>query len=296
MERSFKNWLYGETSAARCALLAVYEQRDMLRYIEGPQLEREYMEKLGNFEQIVIKEEIECELLKKKQQLVQAAINRREPIDESAIDAQLDQERQEKLREAAGEAMPEEFRNLSPEEGDELQKLYREIVRDFHPEMHPELSQVHRELFKKAHEAYRRRDLDSLKLIHEMLNKTEESGLTMELMVELLSGGEENVSMRDYTTDYALVSIIYSAFKATAEEATIKEECAKYQQKAEDAMREIETMRSEFPYTAAEMLSAPEKVADYKAELELRLRNATAERERRRAEIRQLIESVEVDG
>ena len=44
---SFFDWLEREVSSAHFALLALYEKRDKLRFIDGPMLERDYMEKVG---------------------------------------------------------------------------------------------------------------------------------------------------------------------------------------------------------------------------------------------------------
>ena len=66
-KHTFTNWLNSEVTATRYALLTAFEEKERLLYIVGPQLEREYMDKVGSFEETVIKEEIECELLQKKQ-------------------------------------------------------------------------------------------------------------------------------------------------------------------------------------------------------------------------------------
>lgn len=301
-KHTFTIWLRREVTSARCALLTLYEQQDKLRYIEGSRLEKEYMDKVGSYEENVIKEEIECELLKKKQQMIQAAINRREPIDEAAIDAELEKHRQQLLKEAAG-SEPQEYAELSGEKNEELQELYRDIVKNFHPQMHPELTEAHRQLFQKAHEAYRRRDLAALKLVHEMLYSTQENGEVLELMLELLIGGsageeaeEETAAGRDHTTDYSLAAMIYSGFKPTNEEAAIREELTRCRQMTDSVMKEMEDMRLQFPYNASDMLSDPEKLEAYKEELEHRLRSATTERERRTKEIRAMIESEAVHG
>ena len=296
-KHSFALWLHSEVASTRCALLTLYEQHDKLKYIDGPRLEKVYMDAVGTYEETVIKEEIECELLREKQQMIQTAINRREPIDESAIDAELDVHRQQMLKEAAGPAAPQDYAELTSEQGDELQELYRDIVKNFHPQMHPELTEAHRQLFQKAQEAYRRRDLEALKLIHEMLYSTQEDGLALELLLELLKGDnseneEEAVTGRDYATDYSLASRIYCGFVATAEEAAIQEEWARYRQMTDAAMKEMDDMRLQFPYTAAEMLSDPAQIEAYKEELAHRLRTATTEKERRTREIRAMIESV----
>ena len=299
-KHTFTLWLQSEVASTRCALLTLYEQRDKLQYIEGPRLEKEYMDKVGTYEETVIKEEIECELLQKKQQMIQAAINRREPIDEAAIDAELENQRQQMIQEAAGPAAPQEYAELSGEQNDELQELYHDIVKNFHPQMHPELTEVHRQLFQKAQEAYRRRDLEALKLIHEMLYSTQEDGLSLESLLESLTGSkteettEEIAPNRDYATDYSLAAMIYCGFKTTNEEAAIQEEWTRYRQMTDSVMKEMDDMRLQFPYTASDMLSDPAKIEAYKEELAHRLRTATAERERRTKEIRAMIESVAI--
>lgn len=298
---SFTLWLYSEVTAVRCALLALYEQRDQLKYIEGPRLEKEYMDQVGAYEETVIKEEIECELLQKKQKMIQAAINRREPVDETAIDTELENHRQQMLQEAVGPAAPQEYAELSGEQSGELQTLYRDIVKNFHPQMNPELTEAHRQLFQKAQEAYRRRDLAALKLVHEMLHRTQEDETALELLLDFFADSKAGIETeeksepeKDYATDYSLAAMIYCGFKPTNEEAAIQEEWERYGQMTDSVMKEMEDMRKQFPYTASDMLSDPAKIEAYKEELKHRLRTATTERERRTKEIRFMIESVNV--
>lgn len=293
--RTFRQWLCGETAAARCALLALYEQRDRLLYIEGPRLEKSYMDQFGADEEPVIREEMECELLREKQRLVQAALNRREPIDEAAIDAQLEQRRQQLLREATGTAAPQEYAELSGEQSEELQALYHDIIRDFHPRMHPGQTEAHRQLFQKAQEAYRRRDLAALQLIHAMLCSTQEDGQALERLLELLSDltqREEEPAPAGSAADYSLAAVIYEAFRPTSEELTLREEQKRCRQLTDSVMKEVDELRQQFPYTAADMLSDPAKTAAYRQELVLRLHAALDERQRRTEEIRAMIEGV----
>lgn len=296
-KHTFSQWLRKEVTSSRCALLTLYEQRDKLKFIEGPQLEREYMEKIGAYEETIIKEEIECELLQKKQQMIQAAINRREPIDEAAIDAELDKQRQEMYQEAIDIPSPQDFADLTGEQSDELQELYREIVREFHPQMHPELNEVHHKLFQKAQEAYRLRDLSALSLIYDMLVSTKEDEGAISLMLELIVGigtsdEEEGTLEVENMTDYKMAAMLYSSFTPTVEEASIKEELTHFKELTDQVMQEMKYMRTIFPYTAAEMLSDPIKVAEYRKELEHRLFAAKEEIARRTEEIRMIIERV----
>ena len=291
-EHTFSLWLKSELTSAKCALLAAYERRDAMIYIERPQLDKEYIEKIGEYEQTVLIEELECELLRKKQKLVQAAINSHQiPVDEEAIDAEIDAER-ERLIEEIRQADPDSvggFAALDDEKKEELQELYRKIVKDFHPQLHPEISDVHKELFKKAQEAYRLGDLKALQLIYDMLTTTDGDyiELTMAMSFSIAEG-----EAGDFTTDYALAAELYGSFKQTSEEAAIFEQGVHYRQLMSDVFDEIEKLRAEFPFTAAEMLSDPEKVEAYKEELAYRMRSATEEKERRTNEIRMMIESV----
>lgn len=304
-EHTFANWLHSEVVSARCALLTLYEQMEKLQYIDGPLLEQTYMDKVGTFEQEVIKAEIECELLQKKQQMIQAALNRRELVDEAAIDAEIDKLRQEMFNEASGTASPQECAILTDEQSEELQRLYRSIVRNFHPQMHPELTDAHKELFKKAQEAYRHKDLDALRLIHEMLMSTIDDGISLELLLDLLAAAKdekheapkEEAEKPHASTDYKLAALIYDSFRPTAEEAAIREDWIRYRQSIESTMREMEALRQQFPYNAAEMLSNPNKVEDYKNDLEQRLCHANTECERRRQTIiNMMMEGVAAHG
>lgn len=120
-EHTFTQWLWNEVTVSKCALLTLYEQRDRIKYIERPRLEREYMEKIGSYEETIIKQEMECKLLQKKQQMIQAAINRWEPINEAAIDAEIEKERQQMRQEAVGSPAPQEYADLTGDQSDELQ-------------------------------------------------------------------------------------------------------------------------------------------------------------------------------
>lgn len=298
-KHSFLNWLEREVSSARFALLALYEKRDKLRFIDGPALEQDYMDKVGNFEESVIQEEIEVELLEKKQQMVQAAINRREPVDEAAIDAEIEKLRQQKLAEAADYGVHDagDVVELTVEQADELQKLYRTIVQCYHPQMHPEQTDVHRQLFAKAQDAYRRKDLESLRLIYDMLLQADGGadleGL-LEMLIEVVANGDGEPLRREYTTDYALAAVLYPHFRHTAEEAAIQEEWDRHKAEAAGIMAVIESIQKEFPFSAAQMLSDPEQLEAYKKELEYRLYEAKTERERLSRQIRSMIERVNV--
>lgn len=290
---SFTNWLKIEVHSARSALLRLYEEEERLKHIEGPRLEREYMEAVGHYEETVVKEEMECELLTTKQRLVQAAINRREEIDEVAIDQKIEELRKDMMDAAVGDPPPQPYADLSGEQSDELQNLYGQIVKQFHPQMHPEMTQAERELYQKAQEAYRRRDLPALKLIWEMLM----SGYA-QMELEMVEGPTElqantepvrEESTRDYTTDYSLASELYPGFIPLQEEAAILEEWKKYKEKAEEMLEALQQMKEKFPYSAQEMLENKEMLEEYKQNLENRMHIAKKQREQLTQNIKHMI-------
>lgn len=235
-QHTFTQWLQREVTSASHALLTLYEQRDRIIYVERPQLEREYMEKVGDVERTVILEEIECELLRKKQQMVQIAINRREPIDEAAIDAELDAQRQQMLAEATDEENDDTIGTFTPE----LEELYRQILREYHPQMHSEMTDAQRQLFVKAQDAYRHADMPAMQLIYKMLKDTQKSGLYIEIPIKISAGfGAENEQSVDYTTDYSLAAELYDNFQATNNDAVLREEWMRYRQMSEEVAAEI---------------------------------------------------------
>lgn len=292
---TFVTWLNKEVASSSCALLKLYEELDKLKYIEGPRLEKEYMDKIGTFEETVIKEEIECELLKEKIKMIQTAINRREAIDEAAIDEQIDLLRKEMMKEAIGDEPPKEFADLTEEQATELQEIYSAIVKNYHPETHPDLTDAHKELFKKAQETYRRKDVAALKLIYDMLVSADGEGMAFEMAMELDVSEGESADER-FTIDYTLVSDLYKNFIPTSEEAAIQEEWTRYKQKIDKVMADMDALKTVFPYTAAETLSDPNKLAEYKSELEHRLFESSKERVRLTNEIERMKEGAVQHG
>ena len=98
-KQTFYDWLAREVTSSRMALVRLYENRDRLLYVEAPQLRKKYMDVIGVYEEPVLQAELEVSLLRRKVELIQIAINRREPVDLIAIDTQLEKEKQEKEEE-----------------------------------------------------------------------------------------------------------------------------------------------------------------------------------------------------
>ena len=294
-DSTFMTWLRKEETASKLALLSAYEHRDWLVNVEGTRLRSKYMELVGDFEQTVIEEEIECELLRKKKELIQAAINRREPIDEKAIDAQLEEDRDKMIEEAQIDTEGMVPYGAAESENDEkMREIYREIVKNFHPGVNTEMTQAQKELFEKAQEAYRNRDLAALELIYDMLISTLGDSIELECVMGELQFAQAQDG--ELTEDWLLVSRVYDSFEATLEEISVREKTVHYRQQTEDTMKKIEIIKSSMPFAAKEMLDDPQKVEEYKRSLALRLQNATLERESRKREIEEMMKGARVNG
>ena len=66
LEQTYLTWLGKEVSAAKYALLVALEKKDNLLYIEEPELKEEYMQKIGIYEEQILKLELEVSLQEKK--------------------------------------------------------------------------------------------------------------------------------------------------------------------------------------------------------------------------------------
>ena len=296
-EHSFTACLRQEVTAMRCSVLALYEKQDHTQYILIPQVEKEYMAKVGDVEEPVIEAEIEVEILEKKKEMVQAVLNRREVVDEAAIDAELGILRQQKLAEAGGVMNIEgDGPDLNKDQYNELHELYSTIVRLYHPKTHPDISDAHKLLFERANDAYRRRDLEALKLIYDMMISADSDQIEIEDLLAMLKSmldtpDGETVELPDRAaTDYTLAKQLCSSFVQTAEEAALRQELEKYEYESLDVSRSIERMYNRFPLTAMEMLADPAQVEAYKKELDRRMQNAKKRNEQLTREIQEMIE------
>lgn len=293
-------WLEGELISSRYVLIKQYEEYDRMRFIEIPNMEKKYLDIFGEIEEKAIRAEIECELLEKKQEMIQTAINRRESINEAEIDAALNEKREKLIKEAQGEE-PQQFANLTSAQQDELQNVYNEIVKKYHPQMHPELTEAHKELFEKAQDAYRRRDLPALCLIKDTLDSIGEDENALELFLQLMAASqnenpEEEEKLPEHKRDYTLAGMIYKNFLPTADEAAIIEETDFYNNKCEELAQEMDTMRNEFPLSAKAMLDDPEETEKYKEELSQRLHDAEKKKTLLETKISSMLKEVSVNG
>ena len=165
-----------EVKRLRTEISMLLLERDELKFVECKNIEMHYMLFLGALEYKAF--ELYCEMLrlKRKIELIQIKKNRQEMISISCIEKVLDEEfteYQKKLQEQIDKmnTVLERSRSelLSEDEAKELKTLYRAIVKALHPDLHPESSEAQIRLFQNAVDAYENGDLNTLRIIKEMV-------------------------------------------------------------------------------------------------------------------------------
>ena len=232
--------LKAEVERLRTELSMLMLERDELKFVICKNIEAEYMLKLGGLEYKAY--EAQCNVLRLKRQLelMQARLNRQESIIMAVIETILNTEfaeYQKKLDEQVGKMNEAIERSnadvLSEEETKELKKLYRKIVKALHPDMNPNITDAQRQLFDNAVMAYKNGNLDALRAIAGMI-------------------GDADLQVNQ-----------------TDAKARLLEEKKSLEKLLENVREEIQTIKSEYPYTMKELLADDEKVEARKRELEL---------------------------
>ena len=231
--------LKAEVGSLRAELSALVLDRDALLCHECKHIEMAYMLSIGALEYKVF--ELECAILrlKRKTEMIQAKKNRQERVDLLQIENALDREFEayqarldEQIKKMNAALKRSHDLPLTQEESQELKKRYHAIVKALHPDLHSDLSDAKKQLFRNAVEAYANGDLNRLRIIATMISEPDAT-------TETLCG-----------------------FEVLTEE---KERLLGLIQNIRD---EIDTIKSEFPYTLKPLLKSPEKTEARKAELE----------------------------
>lgn len=296
--QTFYDWLLREVATSRMALIGLYEKKDKLLYVEAPPLRQRYMELIGIHEERVLAAELEVSMLRRKIEMIQSALNRREPVDIKAIDAAIETERAQVISEIeAGDRTLHELPQLSEQEERTLQRQYREITAAFHPAMNPDISETQKELYEKAQTAYRLQDVEAMKLIYDMLFAPEVSSATV-----VSADGtpyDSGKSRKEYreiasalSTDYKLAKQLYPFFMPLEEDAVVRSSLETYESQRRAVEEEIAGIRAGFPFNAAATLNDKRKTEEYLAELRARAKRCELEKKELQNQITILTEGI----
>ena len=138
---------------------------------------KHYDSKLGAWELRRLEAQCAVARLKRKITLVQACVNRGEPVRLAMVELRLETEFaewQQRIADAARTlAGAERHLNhlMTPADADELRRLYRTLVKALHPDLHPVQGDTDRLLWLRVQEAYGRSDLEELRALTLLLEK-----------------------------------------------------------------------------------------------------------------------------
>lgn len=231
--------LKNEVERMRTELSMLLLERDELQFVICKNIETEYMLKLGSIEYKAYEAQCAALRLKRKIELIQAKKNRQEKVIISAIEETLDTEFAEyqkqlneqidKMNDALKRSKAEV---LSDEDNKKLKKLYRKIVKALHPDINPDVSQAQVQLFDNAVSAYKNGDLNTLRIIGEMVGNNPLFEQHKDAMTQLV------------------------------------EERERLQGLLKSIRESIDNIKSEYPYTMKDILEDTEKTEQKKQELE----------------------------
>ena len=161
--------LQEEISTLEKELGKVILERDEMLNTVKPNLEAEYQKKIGCKELERLETEITARRCKRQIELIQAAVNRQESIEEDEIEKKLDDEFQEwyeKIEEQYRKVKEAEDRLkclMSDEDNAEFNKLYRKLVFKLHPDLNPNRSKDEENLWHRVQLAYEGGDLEEMR-------------------------------------------------------------------------------------------------------------------------------------
>ena len=231
--------LKSEVEKMRTELSMLLLERDELQFVICKNIETEYMLKLGSIEYKAYKAQCAALRLKRKIELIQAKKIRQEKVIISAIEETLDSEFAEyqkqlneqidKMNDALKRSKAEV---LSNEDNKKFKKLYRKIVKALHPDINPDVSEAQVQLFDNAVSAYKNGDLNTLKIIGEMVGNSPLPEQHKDALTQL---NEEKERLQN------LLKVIRDS---------------------------IEQIKSKYPYTMKEIIEDEEQTEQKKKELE----------------------------
>jgi hypothetical protein len=219
-------------------LADVITERDELINTIVPNLQAIYINKLGEFHQLLMELEIEERTLRYKLSLAQEYLNRQEFPDLEEIANKVERAVEEwtieveNYRRQRHAARVHFDHALSDKESLLLSVLYRKLVKALHPDINPDFTEESRELWERTLEAYRLGDLGTLLDIERSLEDKE---------------------------------IILPAAETGFE--VVRERIELLRKQIDIIQKEIEKKRKEFPMVIEYVINNPKWVADKRNEL-----------------------------
>lgn len=229
-------------------LAELFEKREYMLNYEKATLLAAYTKWIGTYKYEEFSLQVTIKRQQRKAQIIQAHINRNEPIVIEAIEQQLNEEfaeyeqlLQDQLEQIKAATEYLESPVLTEEEAKELKQIYRILVKRLHPDWNPDLTQKERDLFVRVQAAYKTANLQELRNI-------------------LLMIDAETPFNRD--------------------EKDIELEIVQYEKSIADIKERIEKLEQTFPFTMREMLADEEQLKKQQEEIQANILKLRADEEK----------------
>lgn len=177
----------------KAKLQLVVSEYDDVELKEATAIRIEYTEKIGQYECQQYELFLQYEELKHKVEMVQALINRGEEVDMTVIDhevAEILTSHYDKLN--GMRLIVDEMNNynngfeISIEVIAEIKRIYRKLMKILHPDvLDPELG-FDADLWEKTQNAYKRNDIETLRMIDDIVGDTVSAPLEAKEETELI--------------------------------------------------------------------------------------------------------------
>ena len=220
------------------------EMLNTLVHTKGPNIKARYMMFVGRLEYKVYELKVELRRWKRRRALRQAALNRGEKPDLAEIEATINKEfteflKQIDLRAKELKESAELFsaKKLSDEEYTAVRVAYLNAVKKLHPDLNPNLSKAAQGLWNEIQSAYAARDWEAVRLLASLADS--------------VAAGDEDFS---------------SAPDAVA---ALREACEKLEAKGRELTAETARIKDEVPFIYEEFLDDEEAVEERQNELKI---------------------------
>lgn len=203
-----------EVSELRKELSQLIFDHDELKYIICENIKNKYMIEIGSYEYKSYKLYCQYMRLRRKKELIQIKINRKEKIranDLEKIEDKLDQdfsEYQEKLSDRLSKINDALASSKNPvltaEQVDEFKKTYRRLVKDLHPDLNPDISEEERDLYYRVIEVYKSGDYKVMRILGEIFENKKSSKSKEKQTNTLLKLKKEKARLKELVQDMKL--------------------------------------------------------------------------------------------
>ena len=215
--------------------IKLMNDKDVLLQWGKPQLEAVYAIRIGYLQIEKLQLQLRIRALKRKIEMVQAAINRNEPIDINMVEITVAAELAEAEARIMNEAAKVEQAKFllshldSPERSAELRKLYKQLAKQLHPDVNPELTKEQQHIWHLVKDAYETGDLEKLKALQVVYEKEIKAASE-----QALEFSEEDLQLK--------IEVLKEGIKVLNEQLT--------------------AIRNEFPFTMEKQIKDEEWVAE----------------------------------